>query len=532
MRAGCLGLLLMLLAVALAGCGMLSGVTSVATQGPTLQTDSATAEVAAEATPTAPPTPSPQATTTQASAVPTPDVALTSRDYYVVERNQRAGVVDKTGRVVLPFAFSKISKLGAYYWDNVGAEDRNPTAFFLAVPYELKQGDSTESGFYTSTATLYNATGLAVTDETYSGGFYLNDGLLALCRSSANRGWGVMDTAGRIIVPFQYNQIVRYAQYLVGCDDDAKKMDFYDDAGKLQTTLAGSSGYVTQGYLTARDVKDRFGLLGASLQWLFLGQYQNVRPVAPDRFIGDDGTVSRLIDAQGKDVLPKPYRSIDVALDEDGKLAGYVCATETVPVVAAYDAQGKLIFESNAYTGLQAAGPYYIAYYNGGSHALDAEGRRVLTNITANVQYWWGNVGLFECYSPDRGSASFVRPDGTAVPLPANRYAQCLSADRFLVAADDTHYGISDAQGHWVVPPDYTGLYPMSPDDKTLAATSGDGLCGIMDYDGKWLMPAVFESVYGPLDGLLQARKGDRTGLLDWAGHWVWFTSDYDALDD
>ncbi len=532
MRTGCKGLLLLLLAAALAGCGMLGRVTPVSTPGPTLQADSTTTEAAAEPTPTTPPTPSPQAATAQASAVPTPDVALTSRDYYIVERNQRAGVVDKTGRVVLPFAFSKISKLGAYYWDSMGAQDSIPAAFFLAIPYEFKQGDAPGSNFYTSTATLYNAAGQAVTGEAYLDGYCVNDDLLALCRSSAYREWGVMDTTGRTVVPFQYNQIVRFAQYLVGCDDDAKKMDFYDDEGKLQATVSGSSGYVTQDYFIARDEKERFGLLGADLQWLFLGRFQNVRPVAPDRFIGEDGTVSRLIDAQGKDVLPKAYRSIDVALDEDGKLVGYVCATETVPVVAAYDAQGKLIFESNAYTGLQAARPYYIAYYNGASHALDAKGRRVLTNITANVQYWWRNFGLFECYSPDRGSVSFVRPDGIAVPLPANRYAQCLSADRFLVAVDDTHYGISDARGHWVVPPDYTGIFQMNPDDKTLTAATVGGLFGIMDYDGRWLLPPVFDSIYGPMDGLLQARKGDRTGLLDWTGHWVWFTSDYDALDD
>lgn len=542
------------LAMALAGCEL----NSVPVTASTSQTATVSATVVATPSP-APAeaaTPAVAATTTDAAATATPGVTtappgkgLTPKDYYVVERNQRAGVVDSTGRQVLPFEFASIEPLSTYTLEEGGAGTALPaTQFFLCRPFTIRpartagpDGSPANPPEDAYDATLYDASGKAVGDTQYLDGHWLDNNLLTLRTTAAENASGVLDAWGRQIVPFHYNQVIRFAKYVVGCDTVQGRLDFYDTDGVLTKTVtvpvSGIDAY--NGFLEV-SCQTFDALLDANLQWLFKDKdYRSIQALGGNCFVAYDGTVGHLIDSAGKELLARPYQSIEAVVGQNGKPAGYVCSSEAVQLVAAYDAACKPLFELKGYTRLRAAGPYYIADFEGGSHVLDAQGKRILPDAQGSAQQWLEDVSLFEFYDFTSSKLSYVRPDGTKAPVPTGTSTQYLGADRFLVSTDNNHTGVCDSQGKWIVQPSAMQLYLLGSysetfysDDKLLQANAGDGRVGIMDFDGNWLIPPVFDWVYGRHDGLLNARKGTRSGLLDWSGHWVWSVSDYEELED
>lgn len=543
------------LAMALAGCEP----NSVPVTVPTGQTVAVSATVAATPSPvpaeTATPAVAATPAVTEAAATPgattaPPGNGLTPKDYYVVERNQRAGVVDSTGRQVLPCEFASIEALNTYTLEESGADTALPaTQFFLCRPYTIRPARTAEpDGSLAGSppedaydATLYNASGKVVGDTQYLDGHWLDSHLLTLRTTAAENASGVLDAWGRQIVPFHYNQVVRFARYIVGCDTVQGRLDFYDTDGVLTKTVTVpvSSIDARNGFLEVY-CQTFDALLDGNLQWLFKDKdYRSIQPLGGDRFVAYDGTVSHLIDSAGKELLARPYQSIEAVTVQDGNPTGYVCSSGTIQVVAAYDAACKLIFELKGYTRLRTAGPYYIADFEGGSHVLDAQGKRILPDAQGSAQQWLDDIGLFAFYDFTINKLSYVRPDGTMAPIPTGVNTQYLGADRFLVSPDNSHTGVCDSQGKWIVQPSAMQLYMLGSysesfysNDKLLQAIAGDGRVGIMDFDGNWLIPPVFDWVYGRHDGLLNARKGTRSGLLGWSGHWVWSVSDYEELDD
>lgn len=527
-----------LLAAALCGCEPSRPVTASA--GVTASVGiAATASVTAQPTATATVTPAPTAAET-ATAAPTQPPAvpgLPPKDYYKVERNQRAGIVDKNGKEVLPCVFGAVEPLGIDALENGPTPAEQPdTQFFLASAYDIhpaSTGDA-DGQWRLSDARLYDAQGLVVGEGQYASGYWLDHDLMALRQATGDHPAGVLDVTGKQVVPFQYSQVVRFGPYVVGCNAAQGRLDFYKTDGVLDKTItaAVSDVYETNGYLEVY-CQAFTALLNGNLQWLFKdSNYQSIQVLEDNRYIAYDGPVAHLIDSEGRDLLGKAYQTIEPILDANGQIASYVCCSEALATVATYDASGKLLFEKKGYTYLRAIGPYFIASFAEGTRVLDAKGEQILPDIQGNVQIWAADPQVFMAYDKVGNLSMVMRPDGTVLPLPKGYNIQYLGGDRFLVSVDATHTGVCDSQGHWVIPADYQGLYQLNSTDQLLTATLGEGRTGILDYDGNTVIPPVFDWIYGQKDGLLNARKGSRSGLMDWTGHWVWSTSDYDELDD
>ena len=73
---------------------------------------------------------------------------------------------------------------------------------------------------------------------------------------------------------------------------------------------------------------------------------------------------------------------------------------------------------------------------------------------------------------------------------------------------------------------------PSSDKEKLLIARNQNGLYGVIDYEGNWVLPQVYNSLVMLEGGLLDARVGSRYGLIELSGHWVWSDLDYEQLDD
>lgn len=476
-------------------------------------------------------TPGAAATTAgTAPATPAPTApGIGSGDFYVVQGNQRMGVVDGKGNVVLPMLYSQIDILF-----HSGSD-----AAFFAVPAHVNAagGHSNEYG------QIYGTDGKKLVNGTFRYAYAVDQDYIQVSGPDGKGRMriGFIDHTGKFIVPCIYDDAYEYGNGFIGVKGESEKIskgiDIYDKQGKLLRSGTVNFRYADGQYLNVSDsTGNKYGLMDDRFQTVVPAVWDDVRNTLDGRFIVRKGSLQGLIDKSGAEIIPIKYYDFYDLADDSGSQALFVATDKNGSYLL--DSKGKTLFHDGRYNNLQYADGIVLAYdAKNIMHAIDRSGKELIP--PASYISWLEEQKLFECNLGDNKGDVFYTREGVKLPLPHEAFAQCIAADRFIIGVskgDGMLYGLCDGQGNYIVKPIYGQLFLMNGDGRLVFAqldSKGWSLFGIMDADGNILLPAAYEDLYGdPEQSLLYAKLGSIHGLIDTQGNWVWYMSDYDGLMD
>lgn len=356
---------------------------------------------------------------------------------------------------------------------------------------------------------IVDETGARRGDATYD---YLEavDGAILYARGEK---YGVLDAELNELVPCEYTWLVSNGEggFL------ALRTDVWDDSPD-GVYLIDKSGYVSptgvkiasllwsfsDGMSQALSVDNgRYGYLNAEGQWQLRPQYAYA-----DRFMNglavatlDSG--SGLIDTRGNwRIMPK-YDFIDRPADSDGLIAA-VKYNELVDVFRASDQSYLYTLTCDtqgAYTAL--SGNILLVFSTDSVRAVNDAGKTVV-EVPAN--------GTINSAGEKR---LFVYPDewGTKSAYLADANGRQLSE----VYQDFGLFGTVDGRDYFVV-----NAFDTEEVDGTLIWLSDTMRCGLIDEDGREVLPIVYSELSCPTPGYIQARDEDGVHLFRMDGTEIW----------
>lgn len=530
---------------------------ATATPGPTpTATPAATPEPAASHWPMA---------TLAPAATPLPSGApLTASDYYVVrmhsvneseadpydendeyindETIDRAGVVDRRGRVVLPFIFNDIKEINSETASRPAAA--GAPVYFLATPFRLDKNVLTDGDY----GYLYDCNGKRVSDQKYDWMNVLGGKLIA---EKMHGGYtGVVNFSLKKMIPFKYHDVVQFGSLIAavrGSGGDCF-IDFYDLSCKLKGSLpvGGSDIYPNEDTLFAKGRNGLYGIIDETMKWTCPPRWSE-KKMDMDQFedpsVGNFlylGLVDRAVeggelgyswlDRYGKPLLPSGYTNLAPVFDQEYSELYYhghaLFIATGAGRAALIDDVGTVLFQTD-----KTGNSDELAYYPDGvilcaGEAFDMGGKRLLPGVE----------GIRQCVPEDRlfvCKDACYRENGAKLPLPACMSVEFLSHDRFLILMDVNHYGICNGQGLWLVPP--VVVFPQNftwPIFDMTDSNSGYVKTGLFDGNGDIVVAPVCDYISDMGGGVYEIEYNGEIGLVDSDGRCFWHTSLYDALMD
>lgn len=476
-----------------------------------------------------------------AAAAPSPAPAFSANEpgdpdeYYVVSAGQRKGVVNGQGKAVLPMQFARIDIVSQGYRLSGSAPAGRPVAFF-AVPADetLAGGSADRRGM------LYGADGQPLNGQKYVGVSWDDSPYIQVSVTEGEEAWetGLADYHGNTVIPVLYGQIFEYSGGFIAAkgfpNDAMRAVDIYDAQGRL--VRSGTVGFrnVLGDVIIAADESGKLGFMDDRFQWKAAPRWDEATMEAGGVYVMAAGKKYVAVRSDGTPVLPGEYYEINVSPKRDGD-EEYMITASGGGKVYLFDGNGNQLFESDQYARLEYSGGILLA--------TDADSKMQALNLNgteltppARFIYLVSDVLVLESPSGDSGGNSYYTRDGKKLNLPAVDH-QCLNADRFIssVKSGDTIlFGLDDGRGRTILACKYSHLYAAGTGGLLVFGTlyGGTEKFGLMDTDGRVALPARYDSLYSGSGRLLYATAGPVHGLIDMKGDWVWYTCDYDLLED
>jgi hypothetical protein len=344
--------------------------------------------------------------------------------------------------------------------------------------------------------------------------------------------WGCIDSSGRVVVPFEYQDIGAAGEGLLWMKK-GNKSGYIDPTGRevvpAQFEYAGplSSGMARVmkddrwGYVDSQgkqrieclfDQTDNFagdfawvvkagegtfidktggkwGLKGPDGKWVVNPQYEAVGRAGPKRWIVLGGSGTGLIDDGGKPVVPLTERFALLMASPSG--AGYSPEPKPSP----------------------GEGDKLIAFLDGRTRLwgwIDQDGNEVIPALFSDPAHFENGLAV-------------VKP-GFDVSVLKQRSPE-LAKKAALQQEKKPGYGKAgfiDSKGKWVIEPQFDDARPFS--DGLAAAQVGvaiDGKWGFIDRTGKFVIDPKFDEVGDFSEGLAWVKTNNSVGFIDKQGQVV-----------
>lgn len=290
---------------------------------------------------------------------------------------------------------------------------------------------------------------------------------------------GVLDTKGRIVVPFNFHNV--YYSVFKKCFVGMR----YDKDGLLAVFL-----YTTDGK-PANDYKP-----------VELYKYDEIDFVFNDMTIANKQGKYGLLDKSGKELLPFAYDELSL------QNATQLKAIDRVKTVFV-DTLGRITTPENAYS-------YVDDFHDGFAPAIDQ-----LTGQTGVISYKGRIVvgfqydevqnlgkGLFKVRKGDKRGVidSLVR---TVVPLIYEDITQL--KDNF-AAKKDGKWGLVDKTNKTIVPFRYDDIF-LADSESVIVVENGKK--GVLSFDGKRIIPVSYDNIGMDMPGYYTVTRKGKTGLFD-----------------
>ncbi|MBR1784902.1 MAG: WG repeat-containing protein [Bacteroidales bacterium] len=323
-----------------------------------------------------------------------------------------------------------------------------------------------------------HADGRRLTPEIFSQVDFFHDGYCKVMLDGGNTG--LIDTAGRTVVPFIYDNLDYPADGRVLVLRD-ELWGFCDMAGREviepQFTMAGNFSEGCATVLVPVDSTEyRCTFIDTAGHMLFPPIYENLEAFNCGFALARRYQRWGIIDHQGRERLTFMYETITTLFGDTLFFAG--------------DDSGMALFDASM---------------------------RPLTRYV----YTWGGAMADGRIAVQRGSHyGFLDRHGREVIPPVYDEVSTFAHGRAMVASGG-RYGIIDTAGRTVLPMEYENKTPHGHKyvyNDGLALVEKNGRLGYVDLEGRLAVPLYFEAAYQFSEGLASVRHNGLWGYIDTAG--------------
>ena len=395
----------------------------------------------------------------------------------LVARQGLVGVIDLSGREILPTMFERVAVL----------KDQR-----IAVK---------KQGLYG----VYDANGQVLIPEEYEQLYVCADGVLLL--RDYNGMWGAVSPSGGELLPFAYPEIY---------DGDDGVFCVRQDNGywrliREQNIPVDDNGYELlsnfQGGRIAAKMYGKWGFLDYNGKFFVPPVYEEVRPfmdgLAPVKKNGKWG----FVDTQGKEVIPPQFQGIVCGFQEG------IAAVQQGKKIAFIDSSGNTLFTKN----VSAVFPFQdgIAEVRKTRKHLN-----ILSSVLYGIGLGTGHIGLppDDILQKDEKRGYIDLQGRDIVPTKYDVVQAC--HDDIIVVKKGKHWGCFDKEGRQLLGFEYDALRNFH--DGVSAAQQGKEW-SIIDKQGnaKLKLPGFVQDVgeYGM--GMFPFKKNSRWGYMNLQGEIV-----------
>ncbi|WP_308664555.1 WG repeat-containing protein [uncultured Acidaminococcus sp.] len=389
----------------------------------------------------------------------------------VVEKDGKQGVIDRTGKEILPLVYKKIA---------VGDPKEDPA---ILVQLKGKYGLYDREGKQLLAPTLKKITDInegiigGVTEKKWN--FYTLQGARlpgeweearafqeGLAPVKTQGKWGFADKTGKLVIPAQYKEVRSFSEGLAAVKKDSQWFYIRKDGSLLPSMSVKKAGDFHQGVAVVDG------------GWLMDTQGKKYAKLKPYSFVGDfqdNGLAEVGVRRASHSFLD--YISIGWGWGDGWGWGG-------------------------PYWGVGPGwGPYWGDY--GYHHHHHHHG-------------WGGSIGISPgAVMPSSMYRGYVNKQGQEVISPTYSFVSPFYGKLALIR-DEGHWGMVDAKGQVVIPAAYDALLPFS---EGLAAFQSDKKWGFIDETNKVVIPNRFDSVQNFFQDRTTAVEKEKGGIIDKTGN-------------
>lgn len=484
----------------------------------------------------------------------------TSDGVAIAKQGSKYGIVDSSGRVVLPVKYDDISN-----YDNQSL-------------FEIT--DNHKCG-------LASADGTLLTEIAFNNIEYVSAGEIYLYQ---NDNKGMCNIDGRILVPVIYDDIAYsgnhiamvkngFCWYLYNCSDETLSDMFYDEVYEITTGIQTVNNMI-KGYYALKNGKwgcvDSFGTTVIPFKYEALDKFDEMgraRVIYNGKF--------GIIDCGGTVVIPPaydyiyPFGTLKVAVAQVGNKYGAVNLSGNVAIPFEYDyiysfnnSKTTVAYKDNVFSVINTQGEVVtdknykyieefknglaLAYANGYGY-IDHNGNEIIECIYSDVKqgtalsvflkndekwalfssegenltgFIYEDAGEFE-----NGLSSvsimvdgvknygYVNDSGDVVIPFSYSTAQKFKYGKAIVSIG-SKYGIIDVEGKVVIPFEYTG-FNTSYEHNVIAAANDVSKWGLISFSNKEITPFVYDYIFEFENGYAVVLENHKYGIIDTEGNIV-----------
>ena len=335
---------------------------------------------------------------------------------------------------------------------------------------------------------------------------------------------GLMDTAGHMVLPATYYDISPFE----GDGTPLFRLSQDDKSGESPSAIEG--------------------VCNATGHILVPPQYKDIDYIpSVQRFVVKQHDKESLLDNQGQPIKDTTYDNIDELRFSSKANSSPLWIVRQGNRHGAIDpTSGRLVIPLGR-SNLQSRGPFILAEQDDAQGAFDSQGKAVLPVTTDQRVSWWAEGKLLIVNNAD---TSYALDTQLHEVIPQHRFDTLDPLGNRLAAYKDHKAGLLDAQLQMKVPLQYAGIGMIHAGPGNLFVphitdANGTNQFGVMDGDGKVLIPPTWESVEltnlqphasTPDDAAVQeipayflVSKDSKFGLLSPAGA-VWLPAKFDTI--
>lgn len=348
---------------------------------------------------------------------------------------------------------------------------------------------------------VLDSNGKMIIPFEYGKNWYYNDGYFAVTK---NKKRGIIDFDGNVIIPFEYEQTIPFSEDLAAVKKDGK-FGYVNKSGQVvipfqfDNAQSFKNGRAVVMNFKGRDITK--ALINKKGELIIPFDYTYVTPTEDGLYNVSVNNSFGLFDRDGKEIAPVIYSAI-FNLEEG------IRKVQKKGKTGYLDKNGQEIIPCVYGRGTNFKNGIAVVYKNRKYHLIDTQGNIILTSDYEFINEPQDGMLAFGM----DGKQGYIGLDGK-VKIPATyKRVGYFHKGLATVTNDKNLKGIIDKKGNTIVPFEYESIGGFS---NGYAYVSKNNKSGFIDRNGKLVVPMIYDQCRTFDNGFSIIRNGYAYGIMD-----------------
>lgn len=427
-----------------------------------------------------------------ALTVNTAAFALIADKYTIVEENNKKGLANEKGELVIPVQY-----------DDLGWSKGAPLVVNNVLGY--KRGRLWG---------LINVKNKKLVNPSFTSVYPANDRLLIASKLSPHNNnllFGAIHTDGSTAISFRYYSLSLHNNHLIASYKKDKLS--YGLLDLKERTLAPMQyqqirGLSQNGY-AIKNFSGQYAFYFAKKSTLTPFKYDSIFRYNDKYLIVVNKGKKGLMDLSGHELIEPAYQ--DIRVNEDASIS--------VLPFTNWHAINKVNqkIRTFSFDEVYPIGKRALKIRIGANQALiDTEGKYITELAQFHIDQFEGEFAVITA----NGKKGIINKQGDYIVMP--EYDEAIITDQFLylnrIVQRKSNWSVFTLKGEVVTGPEYHEIYPITP---RIFAVKVNQYWGLVNTNGDQITSCKFDTLILQSDGNVKARFLDQEGVLDMNGEWV-----------